>query len=129
MAHQNVEAVRRMYEAFHGGDAAGSLEYFHPDVEIDATGRPDEATGRGREAVARIIGGWVAAFDDWSEEIEEMRDIGRTVYVVARQRGRGRETGIDVETRYAVLYELRDGQITRLTLYGDPAEALEAAGG
>jgi ketosteroid isomerase-like protein len=33
-----------------------------------------------------------------------------------------------VETRYAVLYEIRGGKITRMAIYSKPAEALEAAG-
>jgi ketosteroid isomerase-like protein len=48
--------------------------------------------------------------------------------VVATQRGRGKESGIETETRYAVLYELRDGLIASMTLYPDPAEALRADG-
>jgi ketosteroid isomerase-like protein len=38
---QKVEIVRRMYEAFHGGDADGALTYFHPEVVVDASLRID----------------------------------------------------------------------------------------
>jgi ketosteroid isomerase-like protein len=128
MAEENVEIVRRMYAAFQGGDAAGALECFHPDVEIDATrGRPDTEPGRGREAVARTIGSWVASFDDWDEEIEEIRDLGGTVYVIARQRGRGKGSGVEIHTRYGILYDVSDGRITRMRMYIDPADALAAA--
>jgi hypothetical protein len=40
----------------------------------------------------------------------------------------GRGTGIETETRYAVLYEVRGNQITRMTIYSGLAEALEAVG-
>ena len=33
-----------------------------------------------------------------------------------------------METRYALLYEVQDGKITRMTLFRGPSEALEAAG-
>jgi ketosteroid isomerase-like protein len=128
MARGNVEIVRRMYEAFHGGDVEGSLAFFHPEVVADVTRRIDGELGRGREELAGIIGGWVGAFEEWREEIEEIRDLGDQVYVVAKQRGRGRSSGIETELRYALLYEVREGAITRMTLYSEPAEALEAAG-
>jgi ketosteroid isomerase-like protein len=44
------------------------------------------------------------------------------------QRGRGKESGAEVETPYAVLYGVEDGEITSLRMYGNAAEALEAAG-
>ena len=126
MSEANVEVVRRMYDAFYGGDAETALSHFDPEVVVDAPGRVDVDTGRGREAVAAIIGSWVAAFDDWSDEIEEMRDLGDRVQVIAVQRGRGKGTGIEVETRYAVVYEVAGDLITRMTLSDDRDESLEA---
>jgi len=48
---------------------------------------------------------------------------------VALQRGRGKDSGIETQTRYAVVYEVHGEAISRMTLYLEPAEALEAAGG
>ncbi len=76
----------------------------------------------------RTIGSWIAAFDEWSEEIEEIRDLGDHVLVAAKQRGRGKGTGIETELRYALLYEVEDGKITSMTFYSDVAEALDAVG-
>ena len=39
-----------------------------------------------------------------------------------------REAGSRLEARYALIYEVQGDQITRLTMYADMAEALEAAG-
>ena len=128
MARKSVNVIRKMYEAFHGGDVEGALERFSPDVVIDASRRPDGRVGRGREELGAIIGEWVTAFDDWREEIEELRGVGNEVLVVARQRGRGKGSGIEVEARYAVVYEVRRETITGMTLYPDPAEAREAVG-
>jgi ketosteroid isomerase-like protein len=127
VSRENVEVVRRMYESFHDGDAEGALAHFHPEVVVDATSRVDGGVGHGREELRAIIAGWVGAFDEWHEEIEELRDLGDQVYVVATQRGRGRGSGIDTETRYALLYEVQGDAITHMTMYLDPEEALEAA--
>jgi ketosteroid isomerase-like protein len=128
MSEQNVEVVRLMYEARDNGDAAGALAQFHPEVVVDATARGDATIGHGREELTAIIAEWIGAFDEWREEVEEMRDLGGKVYVVATQRGRGKESGVEVETRYALLYEVQDDKITRMTLFRGPSEALEAAG-
>lgn len=128
MSEENVVVVRQMYEAFHSGDAEGAMARFAPDVVVDATSRLDGEVGRGREALARIIGGWVASFDDWREEIEAIRDLGDHVLVAARQIGRGKGSGIETELHYALLYRVADGQISSMTFYPDTAEALRAAG-
>ncbi len=117
-----------MYDAFQRGDAEGSLTYFDPEVEIDVSRRGVGGIGRGREDLSRIIGEWVASWDDWTEEVEEIRDLGSQVLVIAIQRGRGKGSGIEVENRYGLLYEFNGEKISRLTGYPNPSEALEAAG-
>jgi ketosteroid isomerase-like protein len=128
MSRENVEVVQRMYKAFHGADADGSLAHFDSEVAVDASSRVDGEVGRGRKDLSRIIASWLGAFDAWHEEIEEIRDLGERVYVVATQRGRGKGSGLNIETRYAVLYDVHGGKITSITLYMDPAEALAAVG-
>ena len=128
MSQENVELVRDMYVAFHGGDADRALSYFDADVVLDATARVDGGVGHGRAELSTILGQWLATFDGWHEEIEETRDLGDQVYVVALQSGRGKDTGIETQARYAILYEVGGGAITRMTLYREPAEALAAAG-
>ncbi len=128
MSQEDVAVVRRMYDAFHSGDAERAVDYFAPDVTVDAPDHPDAEGGRGRDALVRTIGSWIAAFDEWSEEIEEIRDLGDHVLVAAKQRGRGKGTGIETELRYALLYEVEDGKITSMTFYSDVAEALDAVG-
>lgn len=124
---QNAEVVRRMYEARDGADVEGLLACFHPQVAVDASVRMDSGIVHGREELARVIGEWVGAFDDWHEEIHEIRDLGSQVYVVATQRGRAKGSGIEVESRYALLYGVEGGQITRMALFDGEAEALAAA--
>jgi ketosteroid isomerase-like protein len=128
MSRENVEIVRRMYEAFHRGDADGALAHFDPEVEVDVSMRVDEGIGHGRDELSAIVARWLGAWDEWREEIEEMRDHGSHVLVVSKQHGRSKGSGIEVEARYAVLYEMHHDTITRMSVYTEPAEALEAAG-
>lgn len=125
---QAVEIVRRMYVAREGGDVDGVLSCFHPEVVVDPRPRMDTGIVHGREELVRVIGEWTGEFDEWREDIDEISDLGGQVYVVATQRGRGKGSGMEIETRYALLYEVRGDQITRMTLFREPAEALAAAG-
>jgi ketosteroid isomerase-like protein len=128
MSQQNVKLVRRMYDAFYRGDFDAALAYFDPEAEVDASMRVDEGIGHGRDALNAMVARWVGAWDEWREEIEEIRDLGSQVLVVSKQRGRAKGSGLEVETHYAVLYEIRGEKITRMTIYSEAAEALEAAG-
>ncbi len=128
MSQEQVELIQRMYEAFYRGDTDGALAYFDPEVEVNASIRVDEGISRGRDALYAMVAGWVGAWDDWREEVEETRDLGGQVLVVSTQHGRAKGSGIEVQTRYAVLYDIHGDKITRMALYAKPAEALEAAG-
>ena len=75
MSQEDVTVVRQMYDAFHSGDVERAIDQFAADVTVDATTRPDGEVGRGREALVRIIASWVDSFDDWREEIDEIRDL------------------------------------------------------
>lgn len=129
MSQADVELVERMLGHFHRGEAAQALECFSPDVEIDLRRRVDAGFGRGRAELARLIGEWVTSFADWREEINEVRDLGGQVVVEATQLGRGRESGVELQARYATLYEVQDGLICRITLYPDAEEARDPEAG
>ena len=128
MSQENVEIVRQLYEAFDRGDAEVALTYFDAAVVMDASHRVDGRIGHGQRELISILAEWLGAWDDWREEIEEVRDLGDRVLVTSTQRARGKGSGIEWENRFAMLYELQSGKITRWTIYDDLREALEAAG-
>jgi ketosteroid isomerase-like protein len=128
MSEENVATVQRMYDAFAGGDAAGALACLDPHVVIDARHRVDGRVGHGRDEVMAILGEWIGTWDDWRDEVEEIRPAGKRVLVISNQRARGRGSGIEWESRFGMLYEVHGGKITRWTIYDDLHMALEAAG-
>ena len=128
MSEENVEIVRRMYEAFNRGDAEAALAYFHPEVVIDASHRVDGRVGHGREELIAILTEWLGTWDEWREEIEDVHDLGSRVLVMSTQHGRGKGSGIEWEGRFGMLFEIRSGQIAGWTIYDDVQRALKAAG-
>jgi len=127
VSQEDVEIVRRMYEAYVAGDAERSLSFVHPDVAVDFSVRGDTSPSRGREALAANVGTWIGTWEDYAEEIREVRDLGDRVCVVATQRGRGKGSGLEIENLFAGLYEVEDGLITSVTMFESPEAAFAAA--
>src|SRR5687768_14350902 len=126
MSQENVELVKRMYALFDGGDAEGALACFSEDVVVESPARPDLTGGRGREALGTLVGSWVGSWEEYSQEIDEVRDLGDRVLVISTQRGRAKSSGIEIAAQYAYLYEVRNGELSGMGMYGSADEALEA---
>jgi len=59
---------------------------------------------------------------------EEFIDAGDQVVAIVHFRGRGRESGIEVDTRTYAVYTLREGKTIGMEEFTERFEALEAAG-
>ena len=128
MSEQNVEVVRRMWEAFLGDDPARGLSFCDPDIEWDGTNLPDGKIARGHEAIVEHAMGWAEMWDDWTMEPERFIDAGGDrVIVVFRETGRS-ESGLQMDELHAELYTVRNGKVTFRKGFSGPAEAFEAAG-
>jgi ketosteroid isomerase-like protein len=128
MSQENVEIVRRMWDAFLTADFETALSFFAADVEWDGTNLPDGRIGRGHEAILDHIARWADAWEGWTVEVERIVEAGsKQVVVFMRERGRS-ESGLTMDERHAELYTLRDGKIVRRQGFSDPNQALEAAG-
>jgi ketosteroid isomerase-like protein len=127
MSGENVELVRRAYEAYLAGDMERALTDFHPQVRVDFSARPDAPPTQGLEALAGLASSWQDAFDDYTEEIDEVQEIGDVVCLVTTQRGRTKGSDFDIVDQIAFLLEVSDGRITAVTGYTSPEEARKDA--
>lgn len=130
MSRENVEVVRLGLAAWDGSaDFETALHTFHEDV---VTRRlpplPDARTAKGREGLLDVIAEWLEDFDDFELWVEECIDAGDEVVVRVGERARGGSSGVPVEARFWLVYELRDGKVVRLDMYATEAQALEAVG-
>jgi ketosteroid isomerase-like protein len=133
MSQENVETVRRAYEALNRGDLDGALADVHPDAEADwsesrsAAGGMIEGVIHGREALrARIQDG----FDHWhvSWEQQELLEVSDDrVLSVASVRFRGRD-GIELSDRGAQLWTFAGGKVVHLRFFASKERALESLG-
>lgn len=121
----------RSSEATNERDVQRAMSLYADDVElvVDPEAFLEGGTFRGDEAVGRWFANWLTSFEPgYRFEIEEARDLGDVVFLVAAHHGRGRVSGIRVDGRTAYLYTVRDGKVRRVELYATREEPLDAAG-
>jgi ketosteroid isomerase-like protein len=132
MSQENVELVRRAYEAWNRGDIDAVVQFAAPDGEY----RPAslavippgmDAVYFGRDGFARFARDFVDLWDEFSIEPEHVIDRGDKVVALVRLRGVGRG-GVSVEAPLAHVITLRDGLCVRLDSYPDRQKAFKAIG-
>jgi ketosteroid isomerase-like protein len=131
MPRENVEVVLDQFAAVNERDFPRAMALYAEDVElvVDVDAFLESGTFRGREAVGEWFGNWFATFEPgYRFEIDEARDLGDKVLLIARHRGRGRASGVEVRGETGYLYEVRDGTVTRAELFASGAKARHAAG-
>jgi ketosteroid isomerase-like protein len=129
MSQENVEIVRRAYEAFNLRDWSLAREVLAPDIEIDLSRNVfNPVTDRGYEGIERLVGMVDDVWDDFRFEVEELIDAGDHVVAPVKLSRKGKGGGVPVEQHDVHVLTIRDGRCTRLAVHRDRTEALEAAG-
>jgi ketosteroid isomerase-like protein len=129
MSQENIELVRRRFNAFNRGDLAAMIELTDPDaIWWD---RADDPWGaiphRGRDACMQHLEE-ILEDAELQADPEEFIDAGDRVVVAVHLAGRGRTSGAAFEEHEFHVFTLRDGKVTETREYRDRAEALEAVG-
>jgi len=132
MSQENIEIVRRLHVLLERRDWEGMADRFAPDVELHGT---VGGLGEG-EIVARGLGEIRKVIEAEDNEIwddhrwvpQELIDAGDRVVVLQREYQRGKASGLELAIDTATILDLREGQVTRMQGYVNPAEALEAVG-
>jgi ketosteroid isomerase-like protein len=125
MSQENVEILRRGYEAFNRRDIDAALEGMHSEVEWPNV--LEGTTIRGHDAIRDY---WTKQFQltDPEVEPEEFIEAGERLVVVVHQVVRDQQGDPLVDHRVGHVYVFRDNKIARMDVYATKAEALEAAG-
>jgi ketosteroid isomerase-like protein len=131
MSQENVEIVRRAFEAVRRGDYEGATRGFHGDVVWHNTAEfPGQRVCVGPEA---IIDFWKTLMESF-EERRSMMDIERivegedSVVLGMHSVGRGKASGVPLDFHWSAAFRVRDGKISRVDVHGDWLKALTAAG-
>jgi ketosteroid isomerase-like protein len=131
MSQENVEIIRRGY-AHVAATKNLPAEIMAPDIVWDMSkfrGWPEQATYEGIDGVRAFLRDWLEAWEDWELDLDSLHDAsGDKVVAIVHQRGKSKSTGLLVDMVFGQVWTLRDGKETRMEMYADPAEALEAVG-
>jgi ketosteroid isomerase-like protein len=127
MSEEDVEIIRRAYERWNQGDfgwtdrIAPGFEY----VPAPLVGLSDAP--QGLDGFIRFLEQFWGEFDEPRAEPQELIETGDGVLAVITFRGKGRQSGVEVNMEVFQLWTVRDGKVVRGQGFFDRAEALEAA--
>jgi ketosteroid isomerase-like protein len=131
MSQENVELVRRAVAEFTKTQQP-STELLAPGFVWDMRSWPawpGQAEFHGPDGFREFFAEWIDAYEEWTQEPESVIDAGdNQVVATTVQRGRLRGSDSWVDLRIAFLYTVEDGLISRIEVYENPEDALEAAG-
>jgi ketosteroid isomerase-like protein len=129
MSQENVDVVRRIYEAWNEGDPG--LRDMHPAIELQQTARFMEAGGtfHGHDGV-------VESGRELLRGLRELRWVPHDfvsapdgqVVVPFSAHAIGRISKVPGEMRVVAVWTIQDGLAIRMLTYEDLSQALEAVG-
>jgi uncharacterized protein len=129
VSRENVEVVRRAYEAWNARSLDVLRELYDPNAIIvrGLEGWPEgEEPAVGREAVLRVFEEVREAWD--ADTLEPISFIDAGDRVVVRQKWHGVGHGPDSSMEWTLIYTIRKGKIFLMEYFWDHDDALEALG-
>jgi ketosteroid isomerase-like protein len=122
-----VDLVRRIIDALNRGDVDGMLALMHPDFEwtpLEAS--PVARVYRGQDEVRRYVEDWLGTFESLRLDLEESTEVGNFVVAVVRGHGRGRASGVQLNSRFCQLWKVQPGTAVGMEEYASSEQALAA---
>jgi ketosteroid isomerase-like protein len=130
MSQENVEFLRRGYEALQRGDLEtfNALSRARLDPAFVFHSVWDGQVFKGFEGTQEWISDTREVWENYDQNVEEIVDLGENVVVVVRIAGRGGGSGVPISQELAVLWTFEGHMAVRARSFTSRAEALEAAG-
>ena len=123
MSQENVELVRRIYDAWNRKEStrdliAADVEYVNPSYAVE----PGVRHGRESFAVVRDT------YEDFKIKVERIIDAGDETVVLAHYTASGPISGVPVAGEHGYVWTVRAELAVRFQWFQSHREALEAAG-
>jgi ketosteroid isomerase-like protein len=129
MSRENVDKTRDFIEAYNRRDFDAALENFDPDVQWVLPALQSSDSAQGTDAVRRFWEGLDETMEELRLDPQEFVDAGDRVAVRLRYFGRGKGSGVEIESEmYHQVATFRGGTIVRMEYVTSWPEALEVAG-
>lgn len=130
MAEQDVESLRKVYTEWSEGNFQPVTDVYGTDLDWGWSDEFPDLGGVAHETAARSerLVRWLSSWERWRVEPEDFIVSGDHVVVLCRYTGRGKGSGVDVDTQGAHVWTFREGKAIRLEIFSSPERALAAAG-
>jgi ketosteroid isomerase-like protein len=129
MSQESVDKAREFIAAYNRRDFDAAVESFDPEIEWVLPAHQSSDSCRGPDEVKLFWKGLDETFEELTLQPQEFVDAGDQVATRLRYYGRGKESGVEIETEmYHQVATFRAGRIVRLEYFGEWSEALEAVG-
>ena len=131
MSKENVDVVRTAFDAFTRGDTEAVLQLCAKDIVITQAPEVPGVSPRqyGHSGVLEAFAIWPEQWDEYRvESVRVVADPGDYVIVASQSRGRGKQSGVEVDMEFTFLFAVREGKIAEWQIFVSEDQALEAAG-
>jgi ketosteroid isomerase-like protein len=130
MSQENVETVRRVFEAVNRHDIGALDALLSEEMEFHSVLAASEGgVFRGRQGIRDYFAEFDAAFAEFRTEIEEIIDTGEDrVLALVKFTARGKGSGVTLDQHFGMVFTFQGEKVTRMDSYFNTAEALEAVG-
>ena len=126
----SADVIRRGYEAINRGDIDGVLEHCDPGmVCVLPEGGINTGTLEGHEGFREFLGHYLDAFDSLRFDPERLVEAEGRVVAFVRMSGKGKGSGLDMNTSPGHVWTVEAGKVTRLEVFPNGGQgALDALG-
>jgi ketosteroid isomerase-like protein len=133
VSQENVELVRRAFDALFHGESEDAARAFHADAVWHNTA---EFPGPLRcDGLPAILDFWVSyselfkpLAESGKQEVERIVAGEEVVVIGVHAVGRWPKSGIPADVKWAAAIQMRDDKISRVDVHGDLPKALKAVG-
>jgi uncharacterized protein len=123
----DVQRVESSYEALNRGDIDGTVGVLREDASwVEHSDLPEAGTYEGVATIRSFLEHFLESWDDFHQEIEDTIVRGHCALLFIHLRARGTGSGIEVDSRFAHLWQLSQGRGARVDAYYDRDQALAA---
>ena len=122
MLQENVEIVRRVYDAAQSRDSATVFALYDPEVEWDWSRHPissmiGDSVYRGHQGLRDFFRDFREVWEQMDWSVREILDGGDHVVVLVDQRTRGRTSGAQVIASAVSVWTVQAGRIVRVVWF------------
>src|SRR3954467_9156762 len=104
-----VEQLRGSYAALNRRDIDGTMAVLDEHATwVEHSDLPEAGSYSGRDTIRHFLEQFLDSWDDFEQDIEEVHADQNYVLLFIRLTASGRGSGIDVESRYAHLWMMRE---------------------